>query len=99
VRLNLKLANRVHDWLIQEGKECHSQEDVDRAVDRFLERWPRVKPDMLRYVSGMLIAQLHPRTFYPLRILKHAGERTTHSEPAHGRRWWQTGFGYVREHG
>jgi hypothetical protein len=45
MRLNLKLANRIHDWLIQEGKECHSQEDIDRAVDRFLERWPRVKSE------------------------------------------------------
>jgi hypothetical protein len=99
MRLDLKLANRIHHWLIEEGKECHSQEDVDRAVDRFLERWPRVKSDMLQYVSEMLIAQLHPRTFYPLRILKRARERTAHSDPTHRRRWWQPGFGYVREHG
>ena len=97
MRPNLKLANRLHDWLIQEGRECHSQEDVDRAVDRFLEKWPRVKSDMLQYVSGMLIAELHPRTFYPLRILKRVAGRMANADLGHRRRWWQTGFGYVRE--
>jgi hypothetical protein len=97
VRLNLKLANQVHDWLIQEGKECHSQQDVDPAADRFLERWPRFKSDVLQYVSEMLLAQLHPRTLYPLRILKRVGERIAHSDPAHRRRWWM-GLEYAREH-
>jgi hypothetical protein len=96
--LNLKLAHRVHDWLIQEGRECHSQHDVDAAVERFLERWPRLKPVMFQYVSEMLFAQLHPRTFYPLEILKRARERTATDDPSHRRRWWPTGFGYVREH-
>jgi hypothetical protein len=93
MRLNLERANRVHDWLIKEGRECHSQRDVDPAVDRFLETWPRLKPDVLQYVSEMLIAQLHPRTFYPLRILKRAGERTAHGDPGYRRRWWQIGLG------
>jgi hypothetical protein len=99
MRLNLNLANRVHDWLIQEGKECRSQQDVDPAVDRFLQTWPGVKSDMLQYVSEMLIAQLHPRTFYPLEILKRVRERTAHSDPTHRRRWWRIRFGYARAHG
>jgi hypothetical protein len=93
--LNLKLANRVHDWLIEEGKQCHSQEDVDRAVDRFLQRWPRDKSAVLQYVFEMLIAELHPRTFYPLRILKRVRERIANNVPAHRSRWWQIGSGYA----
>jgi hypothetical protein len=90
--LNRKLANQVHDWLIAEGEECRTQDDLDTAADRFLKKWPRVKSEVLQYVSEMLTAQLHPRTYRPSRIIDSVGKRMVHSPPLR-RRWWQIGYG------
>jgi hypothetical protein len=89
---NPKLATEVHHWLVAEGRGCHSQADLDSAVDRFLVRWPRIKSDVLQYVSRMLSAELHPRTFKPSRILEGVRGRMADSPPLR-RRWWQLGWG------
>ena len=88
--LDLKLAGRAHDWVMAEGRECHSPEDVDNAVDRFVNNWPRITSDVLRYVSSMLTAQLHVRTIKPAEIIKGVHERITDNPPLH-RHWWQIG--------
>ena len=90
--LDRKLANQVHDWLMAEGERCHSKDDLNTAAERFLKRWPGVKSDVLQYVSEMLAAQLHPRTFRPSRILDGVGKRMVLSPPRR-RRWWQLGYG------
>jgi hypothetical protein len=89
--LNTRLAGQVHHWLIAEGRKCRSESDLDGACERFLERWPRVQPDVLQYVSQMLIAELHVRTFRSSQILDRIGDRITHS-PHLRRRWWQIGW-------
>jgi hypothetical protein len=88
--VNLKLADPVHDWLIDEGKTCHSHEDVDRAAARFMKRWPGIQPEVLEYVSTMLRAQLHPRTFRPSQIIDGVGKRMA-LRPHLPHRWWQPG--------
>ena len=90
MRLNPKRAADVHDWLMVEGRKCHSGEDLESAVGRFLKRWPRVKPDVLQYVSEMLSAQLHVRTVKPAAILKRVRERIADGLAVR-RRWWQVG--------
>lgn len=87
--LDTRLAGQVHYWLIAEGRRCRSESDLDGAYDRFLERWPRVQPDTLRYVSQMLIAELHARTFWPRQILDRIRDRINRN-PHLRRRWWQT---------
>ncbi len=90
MRVNLKLAREIHDWLMNEGRPGRSREDLDTTVQRFLKRWPRVRPDTLQYVSSMLAAQLHARTAKPAQIMK--GVRKAISDnPALPRRWWQIG--------
>ena len=90
MRLNADLAADVHDWVMVEGRKCHSGEDLESAVDRFLERWARVKPNVLQYVSEMLSAQLHVRTVKPAAILKGVRERIADGRAVR-RRWWQIG--------
>jgi hypothetical protein len=92
MRVNRKLANQVHDWLIAEGEGCRTQDDLDTAADRFLKKWPRVKSEVLQYVSEMFTAQLHPRTYRPSRIIDGVGKRMVQSPPLR-RRWWQIGYG------
>lgn len=75
---NTRLAGQVHHWLIAEGKDCESDTDLRAASDRFLERWPRVRPEVLLYVSQMLIAELHVRTFRASQILDRARSRSMH---------------------
>jgi hypothetical protein len=87
MRVNLKLAADIHDWLMVEGRKCYSGEDLESAINRFLRRWPRVKADVLQYVSGMLSAQLHVKTIKPAAILKGVRERIT-AAPAPRRPWW-----------
>jgi len=88
---NTRLAGQIHHWLIAEGRKCRSESDLDGACDRFLERWPRVQPDVLRYVSQMLIAELQVRTFRPSQVLDRIQDRIVRgSHPR--RRWWQMGW-------
>jgi hypothetical protein len=86
--LNIQLADRVRDWLIVEGRKCDVEGDLDVASDRFLERWPRVRPKVLLYVSQMLLGELHVRTFWPSKILDRVQTRTI-NDPGLRRRWWQ----------
>jgi hypothetical protein len=89
--LDTRLAGQVHYWLIAEGRKCRSESDLDGAHNRFLERWPRVQPDILQYVSQMFIAELHVRTFWSSQILDRIRDRITHN-PHLRRRWWQIGW-------
>ena len=86
MKLNPRFAADVHDWLMVEGRKSHSGEDLESAVDRFLKRWPRVKPDVLQYVSEMFSAELHVRTVKPAAILRAVRERIG---DAPRRRWWR----------
>ncbi len=88
--MNLKLSDPVHDWLIAEGKTCHSHKDADMAADRFMQRWPLIQPEVLEYVSRMLTAQLHPRTFRPFQIIVGVRKRMPQRPPLR-HRWWQVG--------
>jgi hypothetical protein len=86
--LNIQLAEQVHDWLIVEGRKCDADGDLDVASARFLERWPRVHPKVLLYVSEMLVGELHVRTFWPSKILDRGRNRTI-NESGLRRRWWR----------
>ena len=92
MRLDPRFAADVHGWLMLEGRKTHSGEDLESAVDRFLKRWPRVKPDVLQYVSEMLSAELHVRTVNPAAILRAVRERID-GAPRH--RWWRTRWARV----
>jgi hypothetical protein len=89
--LDTRLADQVHYWLIAEGRKCRSESDLDGAYNRFLERWPRVQPDVLQYVSQMLNAELRVRTFWPSQILDRVRNRII-DDPHIRRRWWQIGW-------
>jgi hypothetical protein len=89
--LNTKLAAQLHNWLVTEGQECPSEKDLDSAADRFLERWPRVKPQVLQYVTEMPSVQLHVRTIKPSQILDRVGNRIARISTVR-RRWWQIGW-------
>jgi hypothetical protein len=86
--VNLKLAYPAHDWLIVEGTKCHSPEDVGMAADRFMEKWPRIRPEVLDYICGMLTAQLHPRTSRPSQIIDDIRTRKIQASFLR-HRWWQ----------
>ena len=88
--LNTRLAGQVHHWLIAEGDKCHAESDLNSACDRFLERWPRVRPKVLLYVSQMLSAELHVRTHKASQILQCARNRSSH-ERDHRRGGWLGG--------
>jgi hypothetical protein len=90
VSVNVRMAGDIHDWLMVERRTYDSRDDLETAVDRFLERWPRVKNDVLQYVSEMLSAQLHPRTVNPAAIVNAARKRIDEG-PARKRRWWRVG--------
>ena len=77
--INFQLAGQVHDWLIVEGRKCDAESELDVASDRFLERWPKVRPKVLHYVSQMLHGELHARTFWPSKILDRVQNRTAPS--------------------
>ena len=72
---NIRLAEQVHNWLIVEGRECDAESDLDVASDHFIERWPRVPPKVLLYVSQMLVGELHMRTFWSSKILDRVRNR------------------------
>ena len=85
--VDVRMAGDIHDWLMVERRTYDSREALETTVDRFLKRWPRVKTDLLEYVSEMLSAQLHPRTVKPAAILKAVQTRVD-GKPAPRRRWW-----------
>ena len=86
--MNLRLAYPVHDWLIVEGTKCDSPEDVGMAADRFMETWPRIRPEVLDYIRRMLTAQLHPRTSRPSQIIDAVRTRKIQASLLR-HRWWQ----------
>jgi hypothetical protein len=85
--VNLKLAYPVHDWLIVEGTKCHSPEDVGLAAERFMETWPRIRPEVLDYIRRMLTAQLHLRTSRPSQIIDSIRARKIQASLLRHRRW------------
>jgi hypothetical protein len=90
VSVDVRTAGDIHDWLMVERRTYDSPADLETTVDRFLKRWPRVKKDVLEYVSEMLSAQLHPRTVKPTVILKGVRKRIDEGR-APQRRWWPIG--------
>jgi hypothetical protein len=89
--VDLKSATEMHDWVMTEGRQCDSREELDMAVERFLTRWPRARTETLQYVSSMLRAQLHARTAKPAEIMKGVHKRFT-DNPVVRPRWWKRGF-------
>lgn len=88
--VDVRTARDIHDWLMVERRTYDSREGLETTVDRFLKRWPRVKKDVLEYVSEMLSAQLHPRTVKPAAVLKAVRTRIDDNPPPR-RSWWRAG--------
>lgn len=78
---NTRLAGQIHDWLIAEGDKCRVESDLNGASDRFLEKWPKVRPKVLLYVSQMLVAELHVRTFRASQILDRVRHESNYLTP------------------